>query len=41
MNIVDYAKNELEIAGLFDEDADYDGMALTNQSGEIHFCEKT
>lgn len=26
MSLVEYAKSELELAGLFDEDSDYDGM---------------
>ena len=26
MNLVDYAKQELKLAGLFDKDSDYDGM---------------
>lgn len=26
MNIIEFAKNELEIAGMFDKDSDYNGM---------------
>jgi len=29
MSLVDYARKELELAGLFDEDADYGGMLGT------------